>query len=116
MEGLDGMDAQPGPWIVEFGPENSRTVGRFGQVLELVLQGKIGRDALLHEPSGRSCLVRDVPGLAILFEDERLRRFLLQQRRATEPACLPKALGLQILSTLARLVRGKARGRPVNHA
>jgi hypothetical protein len=105
MEIVGGTNSEPGPWIVGFGPEDSRMVGRFGQIVELVLEGKVGRDALLREPSGRSCLVGDVPGLAVLFEDEQLRRFLLHQRRSTKPACLPKLVGLRILAALSRLVR-----------
>lgn len=104
MESVGGMNAGPGPWIVELGPQNAQVVRRFGHLVELVLTGKVERDARLHEPSGRSYLVRDVPGLAVLFDDEPLRRFLLRQRRAIQPAGWPRRLGLQILGTLSRLV------------
>lgn len=80
-----GMKSELGRWTIVCGPAKSRTVQEFGQLVELILAGKIGRDALLFEPAGQPRTLGDVPQLAVLFEDEDLRTFLRDRRGSASP-------------------------------
>jgi hypothetical protein len=69
------------PWTVVSTSGERQSVPNSGQLIRLIVEGNVTRDALLCEPGAGPRALGDVPGLNELFADQRLRLFLKAQMK-----------------------------------